>query len=244
MDLITFGFMDPARGYTQNANLFIRLRSQAIKSFKDESVCDLSSFASDSIEDCHKILSADDGKNAGMLRDRFYESLSARKTNIKLPDVQSFFLYSFTLGINQFAIGLRRPGDVYDPKPFSAEDVLSRRFPIRGPEWVCNTANMEMYSVENAFCDLQNEILVPTAKGSPSDYALLSDIIAGSFLWSFFAGIYWLNEAVEEIRGCLSLTGGITDGSGVAMYQVKKSMQLIGDEDIERVMEAVILRET
>ena len=96
-----------------------------------------------------------------MLRDRYYESLSERKVNIRLPDIQSFFLFSLTLGINYFAIALRKPGDIYDPQPFSLSDVLNWRFPIGGPEWVCSAANREMPYVADVFCDFQDEILKP-----------------------------------------------------------------------------------
>ena len=234
--LMTFGFMDPDRGNEANAELLKRLRSVAIKGFADEHICNLASFADDPLDDCHGYLSKGIGKTVGGIRDGFYSSLAERNTNIELLDVQSYFLFAFTKGINEYSVSLLNPDEIVPPKPITSEQILNRRFPIRGPEWVCDAANREMEHIANVFCDLQNEFIVPLAKKEPYDAQLISDVIAGAFFWAYFAGIYWFQEAVKEIRDCLSLAGGRLDPSEPSMYQVRRAMLLIPGEDVKRVL--------
>ena len=100
MAIPTFGYMAADR--TSNAQLFENWRSLAITAFANEQVCDLSSFYEDSMADCDEILSKDDGKKLCKPRDGYFASLEQRRVPIRLPDIQSFFLYAFTLGLNRF----------------------------------------------------------------------------------------------------------------------------------------------
>jgi hypothetical protein len=164
----------------------------------------------------------------------YYRWLGER-TTIRFLDLQSFFLYSFTLGVNRFSSILLDPADIADLHLIPSEEILSRHFPIRGPEWLTNAANAEMRSVEDVFCDFQNELLVPIGKTPSADNRLFPDAFAGALLWAYFGGIYWLEECVDQICNCISLAGTLDD-YGVARYQVKKTMQLIENEDIQRVL--------
>ena len=241
MSNVTFGYMDPGRD--SNATLFEDWRSLFIKAFEGEGVCTLSSFYDDSIEECEEILPSRLGPKMALLRDAYYRSVEERHVPIRLPDIQSFFLYSFTLGVNSLPYLLSLPDEIEQPPAdvnelIPSDEVLARQFTIRGPEWLCAAANREMPSVENVFCAFQNDVLLPMAKSPQLDHRLLADAIATSFLWSFFGGTYWLKEVVLEICECIEMTGGRTDESGTAVYQVKKSMQMIDNEHIERVLKA------
>jgi hypothetical protein len=234
---ITFGFMDPERDAGQNADLFVRLRSCAIESFEREDVCSLQSFAGDSIQLSHDVLVKKVGVTIGELRDAFYAFVSREAIRIRFPDVQSFFLYSFTRGVNLFTPYLADPEDLSDVHPISVDEIIGRRFPIYGPDWVCLAANREMPSLENVFCDFQDNVLVPVGRSSSSASGrLTADVIAGIFLWGYFGGTYWLKEAVREIAEPYSLFGGETRAEVGAVCQVKRSMQFIGGEDLKRVL--------
>lgn len=236
MGVITFGFMNPDRGDEGNAELFKRLRSVPIKGFANEGICSLASFAGDPPGDCDKILSKKIGKTIRKIRDGYYSSLRERNTNIKLPDVQSFFLFAFKEGVNPYSMFLLNPDEIIPPKPITSEQILSRRFPIRGSEWVCDAANREMPFIEKVFCDFHDQIIVPLAKKEPYDALLIADAIAGAFLWAYFTGNYWIQEAVKEIRDCLSLVGGQFDPSELSMYQVRKAMLLESWADVAKAL--------
>lgn len=233
---LTFGFMDAQRDPRSNSELFVQLRALASESFKREKVCDLKSFSDDSIDTSHEVLTKEEGSTMGGLRDDYYAQIP-QGGQIRLPDVQSYFLYSFTLGVNLFAPTLANPAHLVDPHLLPPNDILERRFPIRGPEWLCNAANAEMPSVENVFCDFQNKMLIPLAKAPSVNSRFLADTIAGAFLWAYFGGIYWLKEAVEEITKSVSMWR-VLEPAKTAVYPVKKSMQLIDSDGITRVLTA------
>lgn len=232
---LTFGFMDPSCSDRENADLFARLRGCAITSFRRESVADLSSFGSDSLEESNVVIAKDIGPAMGDLRDGLYDHARTAGISLRFPDVQSCFLYAFTRGVNQFSFGLMDPDDIPEPARVSIEQVLARRFPILGPQWLCNAANREMPTLENVFCGLQDEVLVPAGRTcSARSGRILADAIAGTFLWGFFGGTYWLREAIREIAEPYVVVGsGLGEG---AVCQVKRSMQFLDGDDISRVL--------
>ena len=71
MGKLTFGFLDPSRGANQNYDLGARLRDQAIKSFKAQTVCDLSHIAGLSMDDLQNALFVRVGDAARRLRDSY-----------------------------------------------------------------------------------------------------------------------------------------------------------------------------
>jgi hypothetical protein len=237
MTELTFGFMDPSRDAQTNSDLFVQMRSLAIKSFANEAICDLITFADDSVLDSHEIISKDYGKEMAILRDNYYHTLSQRNVPIRLPDIQSFFLYSFTLGINKFSFLLMDPTDVPNSRQIPSTEILNRHFPIRGPQWLCNAVNKEMPYLENVFCDFQDDLLKPIMKSSPVNHRLLADAIAGSFLWAFFGGSYWFNEAIDQLCRSISLSEGQINESGRVSFQIKKSMEVVEKDDIKRVVD-------
>ena len=236
MNSLTFGFMDSSRASEINAKLFINSRNIAIKSHRNEKICNMVSFEDDSIEESHDILCQDLGHRVGYLRDKYYEVLSKEKIPIRLPDIQSFYLYAFALGINQTSVYLLDPEDLSIPRDVPSEEILDRRFQIRGPEWVCNTVNIEMPYVENVFCDFQDLILKPIGESKPIDHRLLADAIAVSFLWSYFGGYQWINEAINEICDSFSKYYSSRTHPEDAVYQVKRSLQLITSSEMTRIL--------
>lgn len=236
MQELTFGFMDPSRGAVVNSELFIRTRSLAIKRFSYEKICNLESFADDSIDDSHEILAKGIGREMGEMRDHYYETLSQRNVPIRFPDIQSFFLYSFTSGINLSSFLLMDPRDIPSFSQISSADILKRNFPIRGPAWLCNAINVEIPFVENVFCDFQDEILMPIFQKSPVDDRFAADAIAGAMLWAFFGGTFWLKECVMEVCESFFRLNKDMASSEKAMYQVKKTTQLISKKDIDRAL--------
>lgn len=235
MNELTFGFMDPSRGADANSELFVLIRSLAIKGFAGESICDLSSFADDPIDVSHEVLSSDLGKKMWALRNMYYNSLTKQNPDVELIDIQSFFLYSFTAGLCMHSDALMDPQDLPGPRRISLEDILNRHFPIRGPEWLCNAADSEMSYVADAFCEFQDEALIPIEQKIPFDRMLLADAIAGTLLWAFLGGTYWLKECILEICESYSLLNDkIPELESI--YPVKKTVQLIDKDDVQRVL--------
>jgi hypothetical protein len=239
LNALTGGFLDPHRGLKSNAELFVALRDIAIESFERERVCDLSCYSFFTVKNIHHVFPDNMVQHLVSLRDSYYDLIREKDLPIRFPDLQSYFLYSFTKGINLFWTAGVCPKDSTVVTPIRPDDILDRRFPILGPEWLCDAANREMPSVENVFCDFQNELLVPVGQRSPDanfDRRLLADAVAGAFLWAFVGGSSWMREIVVSIKECLDSRGGDLDPSGFALYPVKKSMQLISDDEIIRIM--------
>lgn len=234
-----FGFMDPARDSKSNIELFEASRRIAISSFKEEEVVTLDSFASDSIEDSDRIYSKDLGLHAGELRIIFFNKCSQP---MKLPDIQSYFLFAFTIGINLYSAALLDPEEIKSmpDSPYESighNGIINRLFPIRGPEWLCNAANREMPFMENVFCDFQDKLIVPTYKAEPADYRLGADCIASAFLWSIVGGWYWFKEAMQDIKNKSIMSPKDLWGPGASMCQVKRGMFMIENTDLKRAIE-------
>lgn len=236
MKELTFGFMDPKRDPRANSDLYVQLRTLGIDSFKDQNTCNLESFSHDSIDTSHGILVDGDGRVAGTLRDAFYAQLQRNNAPICFPDVQSYFLYAFTMGINRFSVFLMEPSDSPTAHPIPPHAILGRHFPIRGPEWLCNAANREMLPVENVFCDFQNKLMVPIARTPLGDGRMIADMVGGAFLWAYLAGTYWLKEAVAEISSAEAVTGRAPQP--MVIHQVKHSMECLTSEELLRVITA------
>ena len=234
---LTFGFMDSSRGVDQNYDLYKKTCQRAIKAFNAEKVCDLSTFADDTLEDLENILPKSIGLAIGSLRDRYFSSIST----VRLPDIQSFFLYAFTLQLNKYSLVLLSNEAAEElleiGSPYiSNEQILERGYPVIGPQWLCDAVNREMPHLENVFCDFQNELIIPASKSSLGEPRLLADIIALVLYWGQQAGWYWFREIISQLTSQLAepWNQGIEP---IAMYQVKRSMLLIEKEDIEKVLE-------
>jgi hypothetical protein len=225
--------MDPARGKKKNSELFIHLRACAAKSFEAERVCNLHSFEDDSIEDCETILAKEDGLLAGKIRDHYYHQVLS---TICFPDLQSYFLFAFTMGINKFSSILLDPEDLSKDVPPIGKEVLARHFPIPGPQWLTEAANAEMPYVENVFCDFQNEILIPTGLQNPGDGRILADVFAGSLLWAYFGGSYWFSEAIAQITEASRFACSPRQMEG--MHEVKRRMLFLDEEDCAKALAA------
>jgi hypothetical protein len=231
---VTFGFMDPEQDASESIALFAQLRMWATESFAREGTCDLRGFLGYPVEELDATLRTGFGPGASSLRDRLYDHVAQTGRPIRFPDIQSFFLFAFTLGINQKSPALLAPEDRQNLVRASIPDVVARRFPIHGPQWLSTAANREMPHVENAFCDFQDEVLIPFAKREGAGRRV-ADAIAGAFLWAMLAGVCWIEEAVHEIAGRMTQLG-LEPAMG--MYQVKRCMALLTPEEVERVVNA------
>jgi len=236
MSEYTFGFMDPDRDSEANISLFSLLRKVAVDAFLSEKVCDLSLFAEKSMEDWNQGLYLGHGERAGVIRDLLVEYLEkSGRTKIDLPDVQSVFLYAFTAGINDCMISFYDLEEIDSVRSVPMEQVLQRRFPIRGPEWVCTAGNIEMSSVENVFVAMQDKIIIPSGERGASARDL-SDVLAGTFLWSYLAGGIWFYETTHHIRKCVDSEGLMFESSDVLNFQLKKTLLPIPAEELKRIL--------
>jgi hypothetical protein len=232
MQVTTFGFMDSARGEKVNSELFIQLRACAIQSFEVERVCNLHSFEGDSIEACETFLAKEDGAFVGGLRDFYYHQ---GPPSIRFPDLQSYFLYAFTLGVNKFSWVLLDPKDLPEVVPPVGEEILARHFPVNGPRWLTDAMNSEMPYLENVFCDFQDKILVPIGRDS-GDARLFADVFAGSLLWAYWGGKYWFREVIAQISGASRFASSPRQMEGV--HQVKRRMLFVDEEECAKALAA------
>lgn len=232
MNGLSFGFMDPSRGAAANSGLFRRLRSQAVESFSKRRVCRLTGLEPEATDDCHKCLSDGLGRMIGTIRDSLYSAVGG---TMGVAEIESYFLYSFTVGVNTFAPMLLKKEHRSDASLLPANEILARRLPIHGPGWLATAVDREMPAVAGVFSDFQSNIVAPIAKISPDSPRLLADAIAGTFLWAFVGGDYWFRELALDVCGGLANSTDPPNWGGRHMCELKKSTQLIAYSDLGRL---------
>lgn len=224
--------MDPSRGNAANGGLFQRLRSQAVESFTGRRICNLKGLKPESVTDCHRYLSDGPGQIAGEIRDNLFNATSG---TIRVPHTESYFLYSFTMGINNLAPMLSAPENRSKGLTPPPCDILARRIQVLGPSWLAMAVDKEMPSVMAVFSDFQNNIIGPVARISTDAPRLLADTIAGSFLWAYVGGVQWVREMALEVCGTLCKLNGPPNRDGRHLCEMKKSTQLIPYSDLGRL---------
>jgi len=130
-------------------------------------------------------------KMAGALRDDIYQYHQQKGIQLQLPVIQTFFLFAFAKGAESaFQWHHNKKGKV--DLAYYPEEVVERRFAMHVTEEFNEAVNLVLPSVEDVFCDFQDDIL--TKYGPEQDNTKIADIIACGLLWSACCGMkYGLN---------------------------------------------------
>jgi hypothetical protein len=227
---LTFGVLARERAEEINGKVFADARAIAVASFLTEGVCDLSSYAKDFLADSDTFFANTFGPFAARLRDDFYRW--APKP-IRLPDLQAFFGYAFTLGINFVAHPLV-DCEMEDAMTLvEGPQILRRQYPIRGPAWVGEAAHRERARVEAVFCAIHDQLIVPAFKGQATDGRYCADCLGLAFLWGLMGGLVWTKEAFTMVVASTGDGKETTAGSVVSCHGKRMMAGIQSDEIVQ-----------